>query len=120
MAKRVLVIDDDQDFCVMIRDLLKRAGYDVEISPYPITAVAEAFSDGYDLITLDLKMPDFEGTEVARLFQCERVTTPVLVISGYLNDAMIEALRAAGIRHFLPKPFVISELLDIVKDILPE
>jgi len=37
-----------------------------------------------------------------------------------LNGAMIEALRAAGIRHFLPKPFVPSEWLKIVKDILPE
>jgi len=120
MQKRVLVIDDNQDFCEMMRELLVRAGYEVEASPSPINAVAEALDGQYDLITLDVKMPDFGGSEVMVLLKEERLSTPVLVISGYLNEEVIQELRRVGVEDFLEKPFESSELLEAVRSLLGE
>ena len=118
--RRILVIDDDQDFCAMMQDILLRTGYEASFSTAPIISVEEALAGGYDLITLDIKMPAFDGTEIAELFQDHTLKTPVLVISGYLTSSIVEQLRRAGIHHILPKPFENRELLRAVEKALAE
>ena len=104
----------------MMQELLLRAGYETTFSTSPIISAEEALAGGYDLITLDIKMPAFDGTEIAELFQDHTLETPVLVISGYLTSSMIEQLRRAGIRHILPKPFDNRDLLRSVEKALTE
>lgn len=116
--KRILVIEDEEDIRTVIYKILSRAGYEVEDSPYLATDIGKALSESYDLITLDLKMPAIDGTEVAQLFQSKRLKTPVLVISAHLDETTIEKLRSVGIRHFLSKPFKASELLKAVEKTL--
>lgn len=116
--KRILVIEDEEDIRTVIQKTLSRAGYEVEDMPYLATSVGRALSEDYDLITLDLNMPGIDGGDVAELFQHEKLDTPVLVISAYLDQPTIEKLREKGIRHFLSKPFKISELLEAVEKAL--
>lgn len=118
MSKRILVIDDDDSIRTVIQNILSRAGYEVEVSPYLATDIGKALSKSYDLITLDLKMPGIDGTEIAQLFQQKGLKTTVLVISAYLDQPTGEQLRNAGIRHFLSKPFKASELIEAVEKAL--
>ena len=71
--------------------------------------------NGYDLITLDLRIPGLDGVEIARLFNRLGLRTPVLVISGYLDERVAAELKANGIRHFLDKPTDMPHLVSAVK-----
>lgn len=118
MKKRILVIDDEEIFCDLLQDLLSEAGYSVETLQSSIPGAADALLGDFDLITLDLNMPDAQGIELARLFHDQALGTPVLVISGYLNEQLIADLNSAGISHTLPKPFTRGDLLGAVENAL--
>ena len=115
--KRVLVIDDDPAVCVAIKTALTRAGYDVNAMSLLSASVQASLTGDYTLITLDLRMPgaDMQGEEIAELLNTRKVPTPVLVISGNLDEPTTERLRELGVEHFLGKPFTIAELLGAVE-----
>ena len=115
---RILIIDDNEMFGKMLQEILGRAGYETVFSSMPIVSTQEALTESYDLITLDLSMPDFEGGEVARLFRDMNLQTPVLVVSGYLTDLIEESLAEVGLQNFLRKPFSQEEVLSKIETIL--
>jgi CheY-like chemotaxis protein len=115
MSKRILVLDDEPGFRDVMKDVLVEEGYEVEATPFIASAVAQAVRWNYDLITLDLRIPGLDGVEIAHLFSRIGIRTPVLVISGYLDDNVTRELKASGIRHFLDKPTDIPDLLNAVK-----
>ena len=59
----------------------------------------------------DLKMPGIDGVEIAGLFKTKKIKTPVLVISGYLDNGIIGQLEASGVHHFLEKPAGVREVI---------
>ena len=79
-----------------------------------IVGTGQGLTNDYDLITLDLEMPDLSGQDVAELFQDQTPDTPLLVISGYMSDSVTKKLETVGVRHTLSKPFKKDELLDAV------
>lgn len=115
MPKKILVLDDEAGFRDVMRDVLAEEGYEVEATPFIASAVAQAVRRDYDLITLDLRIPGLDGVEIARLFGRTGIRTPVLVISGYLDDRVTRELKASGIKHFLDKPTDIPDLLNAVR-----
>ncbi len=115
MGKRILVIDDDEAMCELLEDILTGAGFSVEMLRSPIPGAGDALLGKYDLITLDLSMPDMHGADVAELFKDQDLKTPVLVISGYLTEGLKSDLVELGIRHTLPKPFSRPDLLRAVE-----
>lgn len=63
-------------------------------------------------------MPGIDGVEIAGLFSTKNVKTPVLVISGYLDNGIIGQLEASGVHHFLDKPAGVPEVIAAVKKAL--
>ena len=114
--KRVLVIDDDSAIRIAIKTALEQAGYDAEGDDRLSASIDASLTGDFHLITLDLKMPGMDGIELAELLKMSNVITPVLVISGHLDESMMAALRELGIEHFLDKPFTIPDLLQAVEN----
>lgn len=117
-SKRILVIDDEQDFCRMMVDMLSAEGYAVDSAGHPILAAERALSGDYDLITLDLNLEEFNGKDVWDLYRDQDVNVPVIVISGYLNQEAREDLEESGILFTLEKPFRKARLLEVVETAL--
>lgn len=115
MSKQILMIEDEEMFRDTLEEILVEEGYAVDNSPYLATAVSKALTGRYDLITLDLRMPGLDGLDIARLLT-HQITTPILVISGYLTRAIKSRLQKMGIRHILPKPSSIPQLVSAVDD----
>ena len=69
VGKRILVIDDEQIFCEMMKDLLTAEGFEVDYAAHPIVATELALSGDYDLITLDPNLSDFDGSDVWSLYR---------------------------------------------------
>ena len=114
MTRKILIIDDEPDFRTTIQDVLENKGYHVDGSPYLASSVGRGLTGGYDLITLDLKMPGVDGLEVARLYRRMIPDTRLLIISGYLDNKSVKVLETLGVNHTLAKPAGICDLLKAV------
>ncbi len=119
-SKRILVIDDKPQVCGLLKRVLEKAGYEVETVGNPSETVASILVQRYDLVTVDLKMPGMDGTDVATLAQTIDDTLPILVISAFLNPEVRRQFEQSGVHHFVEKPFQKSNLLATVETTLQE
>jgi len=116
--KRILLIDDEEGMCRMMKAVLLDSGYAVKSYTRSVEAV-EAFQAGlFDLVVTDIKMPEMDGLEVLRRLKEKDPSLPVIVISAFATlDTSIQALRR-GAHDMVTKPFEPDELLYRVKNAL--
>jgi CheY-like chemotaxis protein len=111
-ATKVYVVDDDQNTCDLVVDALNMVGLQTEYALYSSTAVAELAGNHYDLIILDINLPDLDGFELCSHIRnmALHAETPVFFISGHasLENRVKSSLR--GGNEFIAKPFNIQEL----------
>jgi excisionase family DNA binding protein len=108
---RVLIVDDE----ATIRDLLSKtlalAEYDVDMAPDGRTALERLRIIPYDLLITDLKMPGVDGLTVIREARRLKADLPVIIITGFSNEASaIEAVNL-GVSGYLTKPFRVPRVL---------
>jgi excisionase family DNA binding protein len=117
---RVLVVDDE----ATIRDLLSKtlalAEYDVDLAPDGRTALERLRVIPYDLLITDLKMPGVDGLTVIREARRLKADLPVIIITGFSNEASaIEAVNL-GVSGYLTKPFRVPRVLAAASKALGE
>src|SRR3954454_4605394 len=114
---RVLVVDDEEDIRVLLKELLGRAGYDVAEAPDGRSALRELFASPPDLVLLDVTMPELDGWQtLERIRDVSEV--PVLMLTA--RAAELERVRGlkAGADDYVTKPFGRQELLARVETVL--
>jgi DNA-binding response OmpR family regulator len=114
---RVLVVDDEEDIRVLLRELLGRADYDVAEAPDGRTALRELFAAPPDLVILDVTMPEMDGWQaLERIRDVSEV--PVLMLTA--RAAELERVRGlkSGADDYVTKPFGRQELLARVETLL--
>ena len=123
-VSRMIVADDDESICLSIIRSMARTGVHVDYTTDGVTAVdtirrAREAGRPYDLILLDWKMPGLSGLETARLIRKNYpVKIPILLFTAYdWEDIKDEALEV-GIKHFLPKPFFMSNFKEAIQRIM--
>ncbi|MDI4634922.1 response regulator [Pelomonas sp. V22] len=111
-GRRVLLAEDDPVNQMVAWSLLQAAGLDVDMVDNGAEALRRASLRHYDLILLDMEMPEMDGLEAARAIrrQTAHALTPILALTGNAFEADREACMEAGMDDFLPKP-VAPELL---------
>ncbi|ASG20938.1 MULTISPECIES: response regulator transcription factor CtrA [Nitrospirillum] len=108
---RVLVVEDDPSMAKSIQLMLKSEGFIVDITDLGEDGLEIGKLYDYDIIILDLMLPDIDGYEVLRRLRSARVTTPILILSGLTElDAKLKGL-GFGADDYLTKPFDKRELL---------
>jgi excisionase family DNA binding protein len=117
---RVLVVDDE----ATIRDLLSKtlalAEYDVDMAADGRTALERLRIIPYDLLITDLKMPGVDGLTVIREARRLKTDLPVIIITGFSNEASaIEAVNL-GVSGYLTKPFRVPRVLAAASKALGE
>lgn len=115
---RVLVIEDDNSTAKSIKLTLKSEGFVVDTTNIGEDGLEISRHYDYDLVILDLMLPDIDGYEILRRMRAAHVTTPVLILSG-LNeiDDKIKGL-GFGADDYLTKPFNAQELTARVRAII--
>ena len=106
---RAFVVEDDPDFRELVRDVLERAGWVVDVADDGIAALGRIRHVIPDVIVLDLVMPNLDGVEVLKLLRSTEVgrQIPIVVTTGARVDATVRDLASA----VLVKPFAMSEML---------
>lgn len=108
---RVLLIEDDRALARSIELMLKAAGFNVYLTDLGEDGVDLGKVYEYDMILLDLSLPDISGFEVLKQLRMSRVNTPVMILSGNPDiEAKVKTL-GYGADDYLTKPFEMRELI---------
>src|SRR5215813_3362053 len=103
--RRVLVVDDEENIRLVLKTLLKRHGYDVEIADSGEAALTLVDSFGPDVILTDVRMPKLNGLDLLATLKAKQNPATVIVMSAYGNvDLALEAMKA-GAYDYVGKPF---------------
>jgi DNA-binding NtrC family response regulator len=117
----ILVIDDDEQFRVMLRQVLGREGYEVVEARNGREGMALYRAEPTDLVISDILMPEQEGLETIRELRREFPAVKIIVISGGGPGGTMNFLKAAtllGAQRTLWKPFDLDELRQAVREVL--
>jgi len=105
----ILVVEDTPDSLDFLRSLLEGAGHRVTGAETGRRAIQEAGRRTFDLILLDLLLPDVDGLQVAKALAGSR--TPIIAMSAYLERWTEKEFEQAGLAKRLRKPFKTADLL---------
>jgi DNA-binding NtrC family response regulator len=115
--KKILVIDDETIVRTSCERTLTPEGYEVISASGGQEGIEYLQNQSFELVLLDLKMPDIDGIEVLTRIKKEWPDTKVIMITGYSTvDTAVQALRY-GAYNFIEKPFTPDSLLNAVKEI---
>lgn len=107
---RILIADDESLILMDLREMLTNLGYLVVGEANDgLSAVNMARELRPDLVIMDIKMPDMDGIEAAKVLTTEKVA-PVLLLTAYSQQELIDRAREAGVVGYLVKPFRESNL----------
>jgi DNA-binding NtrC family response regulator len=111
---RIMIIDDNAEFLSSLCQRLEAADNVVHAFT-TITRAAEYLrTSTVDLVITDLKMPDGDGISLFDEIHKQHPNLPVIMVSAFATDDILEKIKESGIRKFLPKPVNFRELEDVV------
>jgi PAS domain S-box-containing protein len=119
-TERLLMIDDEPALRSVVSRAMRKLGYTVDVAETGEegTRLFDQRPESYDLVLLDMMMPEMGGTETFHRIRRIRPDVPILVCSGYSAEEERNELIESGASGFLPKPFDTNDLASRVRDIL--
>ncbi|HEY4399276.1 MAG TPA: response regulator transcription factor [Lactobacillaceae bacterium] len=117
MTTKILIIEDEENLAKFVALELEHEGFETHIEDNGRSGLEAALKDDYDLVMLDLMLPELNGLEVARRFR-EQKKTPLMMMTA--RDSVIDRVSGLdyGADDYVVKPFAIEELLARVRTIL--
>ncbi len=112
---RVLVVDDVATNQMLVKLLLEKLGAEVEIAEDGAEAVALASEQRFDLILMDVLMPQMDGIEATRRLRAAGVETPVVALTATVTSDDRRRCLQAGCNDFIAKPLDRAKLLDVMR-----
>lgn len=115
---RVLVIDDEGVVCLSCKRILGGVGYTVESQQDSRKGLEEALTDSFDVILLDIVMPEMGGLDVLRQIKASGISSEVVMISGYSTvESAVQAMKL-GAADYVSKPFTPDELRVVIQKVM--
>jgi len=112
-AKKVLVVDDNEDVRCFLVELMRESGYDAISAPDGNQALRLVYQTSFDLVILDLVMPDCSGHQLIPQILAIDEGISIVVVSGYAGCLEQRSLKEMGVKRVLTKPFKSERLLEI-------
>ncbi len=117
---KILIIDDEEVICNACHLILSERGHFVERKTDGASGLRALQSNNYDVVLLDMMLPDMEGMEILKIIKQKSVQAGVIVITGY--STVKNALKAMklGAADYLSKPFSEDDLLASIEKVCSE
>ncbi len=116
--KKILLVEDDPDIYRLIALHLTEPEYDLHVWDTGMEAFGQIASGHFDLLILDLMLPDVNGIEICKAVRRKDEQVPVVMLTGRCDEADKLAAFEAGADDYITKPFGIQELLARIKALL--
>ncbi len=111
---KILVIDDDVKMLELLRKVLSKRGYTVEISSKPREALEKFKSDDFDIVVSDINMPEISGLEILKQVKSMSPETIVIMITAFATvSSAVESMKL-GAYDYIIKPFNMEEFVLII------
>ncbi len=112
---RILIVDDEVKFLDSVAQRLELRDFEVTKAVNGQEAIAAARKGRFDLALLDLKMPGIDGKQVLEILKKEHKFLEVIVLTGHGSIESAVECTKIGAFGYLPKPYELDKLLDILK-----
>ena len=116
----VYVVDDDVDVLGSLRFLLETDGFDVQTFRSGAALLNRIGTGEADCLVIDYKMPKMSGIDLAERLRNRDIDTPIILITGYPDENILEKASVAGIRHVLLKPHLEESLASRIRGAIKE
>ena len=116
--RRILVVDDEPGMRALFSFMLGAKGYDVCTAASGEEAIERVKDAPYDLVFLDIRMPQMDGLEALRTLRGLCSTIAVVMMTGYAVEQLLNDAMQEGAKGILRKPFTVSELLTSIDNVL--
>jgi DNA-binding NtrC family response regulator len=111
---RILIIDDERIVCERLTHALKKFGFEVEAYTDSREALDRIAAEPFDIVITDMRMRGPSGIDVLRFVRQHRPGSKVIVITGFATVETATEVLKGGAVDFIPKPFKMSQLRDLV------
>jgi two-component system, LuxR family, response regulator FixJ len=112
----IYIVDDDFDVLKSLRFLFETEEFDVRTFHSGSALLGSRARHDADCLVVDFKMPGIDGLELARRLRSLGIQTPIIVITGYVDEDLSAKARSAGVRQVLKKPHLVENLAVAVRD----
>ena len=122
MSKTILYVEDNEFNLKIVRQLLSRTSYRLIEAMDGESGVATAQRELPDLILMDVQLPKMSGLDATRQLRADAKTAaiPIVVITSFALSGDAEKAKAAGASAYLAKPYSPRELLQMIRNLVPE
>ena len=110
----ILIVDDDKSIVNLLEKALVRAGYEVDSAVDGVEAYERVKAEGCECMLLDVTMPRINGVELLLLMQADGIHVPTIVMADFQDFEDGEMKSIMNVIHFLPKPFKMDEMLELI------
>ena len=117
---RLLVVDDEDGLRTLLKSELELHGFDVDEADGGTIALEAAKANVYDLIILDIRMPDIDGLEVLRRIRSEKLAKKVIMLTGVDELKIARETLELGADDFLTKPIEFKNLIACIDRVVKE
>jgi two-component system response regulator HydG len=116
---RILVVDDNEDLLKTFSLILKRTGFYVETAADGFIAVDRYLHGDFNVTLMDIDLPGINGVEAFRLIREMDPAAPVILMTGYSDEDLIQLAIDEGAYCVLHKPIRIDKIMDTIKQAVP-
>lgn len=114
MSSKILVVDDDTAFCVMLKTFLQKKGFDVSNAFNGAQAMEALTANAFDVVLTDIRLPDSDGMQLLRFIREKEISASVILMTGYIDiKAAVNAMKL-GAFDYVGKPINPDEILHII------
>tara|TARA_B100001250_G_C19489926_1_gene652599 strand:- start:268 stop:645 length:378 start_codon:yes stop_codon:yes gene_type:complete len=121
MSKKILVAEDSSVIQNLTKKILTLQNYQISAVKNGKQVIDKLGSETFDLILMDIHMPQMDGMECARTIRQmngEIANVPIIAITGNANNYSMDDFKEAGINEFIPKPLNYDNLVTVVNNYL--
>jgi DNA-binding response OmpR family regulator len=117
---KLLLVDDEDTIRTLVKHELQAHGYDVDEAENGPTALEKLSASPFDLVVLDIRMPDMDGLEVLRNIRENNLVPKVVMLTGVDELKIARDSLQFGANDFMTKPFEFKHLLTCINRVLSE